>query len=197
MTNTYLCIIICAIIWILNGICILHSLKEHIVSEFYIHTGLGIFLSLLTLELTIGRNEDWKHFDILWLAVIGWILYVPSFILVSGSIIALKHKGKPKGADFTETTAFIDSGVYHYVRQPMTLGLAIWSVALILVFQSLPALVLGIISLFCFRMAAGKESIYNIRKFGDAYKEYMNHVPMWNIFKVLMNRHQHHSPLNK
>ncbi|MBN2214201.1 MAG: isoprenylcysteine carboxylmethyltransferase family protein [Bacteroidales bacterium] len=185
MTSTYLCIIICAIIWILNGICIVHSLKEQIVSEFYIHTGLGIFLSLLTLELTIGRNEAWKHIDIPWLAVAGWILYVPSAFLVAGSLIALKHKGKPKGADFTATTTFIDSGVYHYVRQPMTLGLAIWSVALILVFQSLPALILGLISLFFFRMAAIKESKYNIRKFGDTYTEYMKRVPMWNIFKYL------------
>jgi protein-S-isoprenylcysteine O-methyltransferase Ste14 len=197
MTAIYLCIIICVIIWLLNGICILHSLKEQIASEFYIHTGLGVFFSLLTLELTIGRNEAWSHFEVMWLEIIGWILYAPSAFLVSGSLIALKHKGKPKGADFTETTTFIDSGIYHYIRQPMTLGLAIWSVALILVFQSAPALVLGIISLFCFRMAAGKESKYNIRKFGDAYKEYMNHVPMWNIFKVLMNRDQRHSSLNK
>jgi protein-S-isoprenylcysteine O-methyltransferase Ste14 len=32
-------------------------------------------------------------------------------------------------------------------------------------------------------MAAGKESEYNIRKFGDDYAEYMKKVPMWNLFR--------------
>ncbi len=183
MTNTYLCIIFCAIIWILNGICIVHSFKEHIISELFMHTGLAIFFSLLAIKLTIGAKGIWTYFEIKPLTVIGWILYIPSALLVISSLIQLKHKGKTKGADITDTTTFIQSGIYRYIRQPMTLGLAIWSVALILVFQSLLALILGLVSLFCFWMAARKESTYNIRKFGDTYKEYTKKVPMWNIFK--------------
>jgi protein-S-isoprenylcysteine O-methyltransferase Ste14 len=153
------------------------------------HTGLGTFFSLLALELTIGRGAAWSHFKVTWLAVMGWILYIPSALLVIASMIQLKHKGKPKSTDFTDTTTFINSGIYRYIRQPMTLGLAIWSVALILVFQSVHAIILGLISLLCFWMAARKESNYNIRKFGDSYKEYMNHVPMWNIFKAFRKRY--------
>jgi protein-S-isoprenylcysteine O-methyltransferase Ste14 len=147
------------------------------------HIGLGIFFSLLALELTIGIHGAWTHFEIFWLAVIGWILYIPSAILVFGSMIELKHKGKPKSTDLTATTTFIDSGIYRFFRQPMTLGAAIWSIALVLVFQSISALILGLVSLFCFWMSAKKESEYNIRKFGDVYKEYMEKVPMWNILK--------------
>ena len=188
MSGIYLFIILCIIIWLLNGVCIVHSLKEKIVSECYMHIGLGTFFSLLALELTIGRSEAWSHFEVIWMSVIGWILYIPSAFLVIASMIQLKHKGKPKSADFTATTTFIDSGIYRYIRQPMTLGLAIWSIALILVFQSVYAIILGLISLFCFWMAARQESRYNIRKFGDNYREYLNHVPMWNIFKVLRKR---------
>ncbi|PNR88534.1 hypothetical protein X925_05935 [Petrotoga sp. 9T1HF07.CasAA.8.2] len=50
----YLCIRICAIIWIVNGIWIMQAIKERFITEIYIHTGLGIFFTLLVLELTIG-----------------------------------------------------------------------------------------------------------------------------------------------
>ena len=183
MAGKYLCISICAIIWIINGIWLIQAFRERVASEIYMHIGLGTFFSLLAIELTIGLQGAWTHFEISWLEVIGWILYIPSAILVFGSIIELKHKGNPKSADFTATTAFIDSGIYSFFRQPMTLGAAIWSIALVLVFQSILALILGLLSLLCFWMSARKESEYNIRKFGDAYKEYMVKIPMWNILK--------------
>lgn len=85
------------------------------------HTGLGFFFTLLTLELTLGELGIWMQFDILWLQVIGYILYIPSAILVFGSMLELKRKGKPETADPTATTTFVDTGVYHVVRQPMTL----------------------------------------------------------------------------
>jgi protein-S-isoprenylcysteine O-methyltransferase Ste14 len=180
-----LCVGICAVIWIVNGRWIIQAVREHVTSEIYMHIGLGTFFSLLALELIIGKQGYWTHFEIFWLAVIGWILYIPSAILVFGSMIELKHKGKPKSADFTATTTFIDAGIYSLFRQPMTLGMAIWSIALMLDFQSVLAVILGVVSVFCFWMSARKESEYNIKKFGDAYKEYMKQVPMWNIFKGL------------
>jgi protein-S-isoprenylcysteine O-methyltransferase Ste14 len=172
---------------IANGICIVHALRNNITSEIYMHIGLTLFFSLLTLELTIGRDDVWSHFNVSWLGIIGWILYIPSAILVISSLIALHSKGKPESADFTDSTTFIDSGIFGLIRQPMTLGLAIWSVALILVFQSLPAAIFGLLSLFCFWMSACNESIYNIRKFGDSYENYMKRVPMWNILRKLKN----------
>lgn len=183
MLNLWLCIGICAIIWIFNGIYIIQAIKEKISSELYMHTGLSIFFCVLVLELTLGNNGTWNWFDVLWLQVIGWVLYIPSAYLVIGSIISLRHRGKSRGIDLTESTKFIDKGIYGFIRQPMTLGLAIWSIAFILVFQSLTASVLCIISLLCFWMAAKKESEYNIRKFGNDYNEYMNKVPMWNFFR--------------
>jgi len=185
MLVTYLCIGICAINWIVNGIWIRQAVKERFASAIYLHIGLGVFFTMLALELTIGIRGAWTHLGISWLGLIGWILYVPSTVLVFGSMIELKHKGKPKTADFTATTTFIDRGIYSLVRQPMTLGMAIWSVALVLVFQSILTIILGLISLFCFWMSARKESEYNIMKFGDIYKEYMEKVSMWNILKGL------------
>lgn len=183
MTGLWICIALCTIIWFVNGICIVHAVKNKITSELYMHTGLALFFSILAVELTLGNSGAWNHAGIGWLELTGWLLYVPSAFLVISSMAGLSRKGKPGGADFTETTTIIKSGIYGLIRQPMTLGLAIWSLALLLVFQSVVTLIMSLGSLFCFRMAAGKESEYNIRKFGDDYAEYMKKVPMWNLFR--------------
>jgi len=183
--SIYLCIGICVIIWIINGIWLIQATREYIISEIFMHTGLGIFFSVLVIELTIGSSETWTHFGISWLAVIGWILYLPAAILVFGSMVELKTKGKANISDFTATTSFINKGLYSCIRQPMTLGMAIWSIALILVFQSILTIILGLVSALCFWMAARKESDHNIKKFGNAYIEYVKKVPMWNVLRRL------------
>lgn len=188
MYRYILCIIICAFIWIVNGRWIIQSAREYITSEIYIHTGLGIFFSLLTFELTLGVFYMWMRIDILWVRIAGFILYIPSAYLVVGAMYTLKHRGSSQSTDFTATTVFINTGIYGVIRQPITLGIAIWSIALILVFQSIFSTILGISSIVCFRMSAIKEGKYNIKKFGDDYKKYMGRVPLWNIFKGLKNR---------
>ena len=84
MYRYILCIGICALIWSVNGKWIIEAMRERVTSEVYIHTGLGVFFSLLTLELTLGMLRLWAQLDILWLQVIGFILYIPSAILVFG-----------------------------------------------------------------------------------------------------------------
>lgn len=185
MYRIYFCVGICVVIWIANGIWLIQASRERITSEIYIHTGLGIFFTLLALELTLSLPKFWIRLDILWLKVIGFILYIPSAILVFGSMIELKRKGKPETREPLDTTTFFDTGIYGIIRQPITLGMTIWSVALILVFQSILSIILAIVSIFCFWMSARKEVEYNIKKFGDEYKEYVKRVPMWNIFKEL------------
>lgn len=185
MYRYILCVGICAVIWIVNGKWVVQAVRKRVTSEIYMHIGLGIFFSLPTAELTLGTLKLWVRLNIFWLQAIGLLLYIPSAFLLAASMYALKHKGRPKTADPTATTTFVDTGVYSVVRQPMTLGMAIWSVALILAFQSPVAVVLGMVSLFCFWMSARKESEYNIRKFGGDYKKYIKKAPMWNIFKGL------------
>jgi protein-S-isoprenylcysteine O-methyltransferase Ste14 len=163
-------------------------MREHVTSEIYMHTGLAMFFTLLTFELALGTFKLWEQLSIRWLTIVGLLLYIPSGYFIASSMHALKYKGKPKTTDFTVTTTFIDSGIYSFVRQPMTLGMAMWSIALILVFQSILAVILGVVSLFCFWISARKESEYDIRKFGHAYKEYMKKVPMWNILKGLRKK---------
>jgi protein-S-isoprenylcysteine O-methyltransferase Ste14 len=151
------------------------------------HIGLGLFLSLVVLASVWGKLKLlWQgHFE--WLATIGLILYIPAFFLVLASLISLKHQGKSRGADMTATTIHIQSGIYRLIRQPMTLGMAIWSFALILMLQSLASLIIGSLAFFCFLQAARLEKELNLKKFGAAYQDYMEKVPMWNLIQGIKN----------
>ena len=186
MWEYIICAVICAVIWIVNGRWIILSAKEHITGEIYSHTGLGIFFTLLTLELILGEAGMWMQANSSWLQIIGYLFYIPSAFLVFGSMIQLKHKGKARTLAPHGTTTVVQTGIYGIVRHPMWLGMAIWSTALILVFQSFFSIVLSTVAVVCFRMGATKEDEFNIKEFGDDYKEYMNKVPMWNVFKGLM-----------
>jgi len=187
MLNLYLCIGICMVIWIVNGRWLVESIRSHVASEIYTHIGLGAFLTLLALELTIGIQGSWVHFNVKWLEIIGWILYVPAAFFVFGAIATLQHKGKPVG-EITETTIIITTGIYGLIRQPMTLGMFIWSIALILVFQSVVSIILCVPSALCFWISARKDTTNNIKKFGVDYEEYMKKVPMWNVLGGLRRK---------
>lgn len=180
MYRYLICFIICLLIWFFNTRWLIQARRERIKSEIYIHTGFGVFFTILAVEsiLKIG-----PRLTIGWFRIAGLLLYIPSAYLVFSSLHALKHKGRSEKYDPTETTAFIDTGIYGRIRQPMTLGMVIWSVALILVFQSVIVLILGVISIFLFWMSARSEGEYNLRKFGDVYKGYMIKIPMWNILR--------------
>jgi protein-S-isoprenylcysteine O-methyltransferase Ste14 len=184
MLNLYLFIVVCIVIWIVNGRWLIESIKRQVTSEIYTHIGLGTFLTLLALELTMGMQGSWPHFNVKWLGIIGWILYLPAAFFVFGAIANLQHKGKPAG-EMTETTRIVTTGIYGLIRQPITLGMFIWSVALILVFQSLVSIIFCLPSALCFWIAARKDTANNIKKFGVDYEEYMRKVPMWNFFKGL------------
>ncbi len=152
-----LCIGLCVIIWVANGNWIWHALREHIISEIYIHTAIGLFFTVLALELTVGATNAWSHLDIPWLKLAGWILFVPSVILVFGSMMELKRKGTPSTSDPTYTTRFVDSGIFHVIRQPITLGISTWSIALMMVFQSFPSIIIGAVVILCCWISARKE----------------------------------------
>ncbi|MDD2777788.1 MAG: isoprenylcysteine carboxylmethyltransferase family protein [Methanocellales archaeon] len=148
----------------------------------YAHTGLATFFTLLVLSLGISRLES-VFPNILWLEIIGFVLFIPSAFLVTSSLIALMQEGKARHLQTPST--LVDSSIYRIVRHPMFLGTAVWSAALILVFQSILSIVLGTLAIFCFWMASKEEDELNIKKFGKTYGEYIKKVPMWNAFKGL------------
>jgi protein-S-isoprenylcysteine O-methyltransferase Ste14 len=179
--------ILLAIIWVVNMRWLFQALRRRIRSELFMHLGLGLFLSIVAVELILGSAAPWVRLNNCAARVVGLILYLPSSALVIASFLALHRSGRAR--DMTESIRLVTTGVFGLLRQPMTLGIALWSLALVLVFQSLLSLCLAAATAVLMWLAARTEAVYNQRKFGQAYAEYARKVPMWNIFKNLLRRH--------
>jgi protein-S-isoprenylcysteine O-methyltransferase Ste14 len=148
------------------------------------HIGLGLFFTILAAELCLIGKTPWLFLDYPVIEIIGFALYVPSALLITMTFIALNTKGK--ATQMTESTNIVTSGIFGIVRQPMTLGIALWALALIMVFQSVFSLILGVAVVLCMRISAQTEIAFNIRKFGKAYEQYAQRVPVWNVFKSIL-----------
>ena len=172
MIRYLICIGLCTVVWIVNIKEMIHAGKNRMPSEIFIHAGLGLFFSIMIIEWTLGAFSYWERLDIFWLKIIGFILFIPSAYLEWTSHEMLKHEANPEGGKLDATTVFVNSGIYSIVRQPMTLGMAIWSIALTLVFQSLFSLILGLTCVLFFWLSAKKEGKHNISKLNDIIPGY-------------------------
>ena len=160
-------------------------IKERLACETYAHIGTAVFFTSLFFNL--GGIWKFDIANILWLEIIGFLFFIPSVFLIISSWIAFNRGGKAKTSFLNpaQLIALVDTGILGIVRHPIYLGTALWSFALILAFQSILSLILGIIAIFCLWMASKKEDGFNMKKFGADYEEYMKKVPMWNVFKGL------------
>ena len=137
----------------------------------YAHGGTGLFFA--SMLLNIGLQQTGDIGDIIWLEIMGFVLFVPAAILIASAIVAIVQGN------------LVKTGIMRIVRHPMYLGTAIAAFALILVFQSKLSIVLSIIAIALLWMASKMEDDYNVERFGDSYREYMRLVPRWNVFKGL------------
>lgn len=161
-------IIILGVIWVGLLIPVVQERRAWIA---YAHGGTGLFFTSLLLSLGLPQTGDIA--DIVWLEIIGFVLFIPAAILIASAIVAITH------GDLVKT------GMMSIVRHPMYLGTAIASFTLILIFQSILSIVLSIIAIVLLWMASKMEDDYNIERFGDSYRKHMTLVPRWNVFKGL------------
>jgi protein-S-isoprenylcysteine O-methyltransferase Ste14 len=175
-----------AVIWAFNLLWLLQALRRDMRSGIFMHLGLGLLLTTAATEMSLGSAAPWARLDSAAARVAGLILYLPSGALVIAAFLALHRGGRVR--NLTESERLVTNGVYALLRQPMTLGVALWAPALALVFQSLFSLCMAVATSLLMWLAARTEARYNQRKFGQAYLEYARKVPMWNIFRSLFSR---------
>lgn len=173
-------IIVYALLMVYIFYWLITMIRKRIVCEIYEACGLGFYFTL------IFWSQHGPMLDIAVIRIIGFILLVPAAFFVGASFATLKAKGKPTDG-WESTTSMIKSGVYRVTRHPLYLGTAIWSFALVLVIQSLLSVILALVALFCFWMASKKEEEFNLTKFGDEYRDYLNKVPRWNFIEGIKN----------
>jgi protein-S-isoprenylcysteine O-methyltransferase Ste14 len=180
--------IICAGIWLgfilywMAG-----SLPKNRIYEIYAGCGIGVCLSLLLFGVFGWYRPHGDSLPLRALALAGTVLYWASVLLVLLAFLALARRGRPEG--FIErSTVLIDSGLFGVIRHPLYLGVALWSIGLVLRIQlALPAM-LAMVAFGCAWLAGMKEDEFNVRKFGEGYREYMAVVPAWNVWKGLRRR---------
>ncbi len=168
------------IIWWLAG-----SVRRRETHEIYAATGLGFYFSEIFLS---GFGP---HLDIVPVRIIGFVLYVPAAIIVILGFITLHHKGRPK-TGWEPTTTVISTGVFRLTRHPLFFGAALWAFAAVLTYQSLVAVVLAPVSIFCLYRASVGDEAATRDKFGAEYDIYCRQVPRWNVIaglvRLLRNR---------
>ena len=180
--------IICAGIWfgfILYWVT--GSIPQNRIYEIYAGCGRGICLTLLLFGLFEWYQPQEDTTVPQALRVPGNALYMASMLLVLLSFVALGRRGKPEGF-VDRTTVLIGSALFGVIRHPLYLGLALWSIGLVLRIQlTIPAM-LGMVALGCSWMACKKEDEFNVEEFGEGYRDYMTVVPAWNVLKGLRRR---------
>ena len=170
--------ILAVTIWI---VFILHwtfsSFPKRRIFEIYAGCGIGLCLTLVIFGLFGWYKEALSQA----MQVIGNILLYLAIALALISVITLRIKGKPvKG--FEDTNELIEGNIFGVIRHPLYLGLSIWGFSQIFAIQTVVATILGILAILCFWMSSRKEDEFNIKKFGDSYRDYMNKVPRTNFF---------------
>ena len=87
-----------------------------------------------------------------------------------------------KGKSYIHTTKLVDTGIYSIVRHPQYITFMLWAVAGLFLFQHWIVIILGIPIIPLTYIDLLNEDKDGIKKFGEAYKQYMKKVPRANFF---------------
>jgi len=125
----------------------------------------------------------------------GPIRYLAPVFGVSGLCLAFlpfftlrRHGGALPGESYMMTTTVVDHGIYAVVRHPQYLGYMCLNVTFMLVSPHWLITLLGSTAIMLLYLFAQQEEKRLIKKFGEAYREYMDRVPRFNIILGLVRR---------
>lgn len=111
----------------------------------------------------------------------GWIILMVSSVFGWLPIFTFRKKGKVEGRSYIHTTVLVDSGIYAFVRHPQYLAGVLISVALPMITQHWLVALLGLIGISIYFRDTFDEEERCIKKFGEAYRQYMKRVPRLNF----------------
>jgi len=167
--------------------------------------GLFVFLSVLLLAFTLSRPhrhrfyrffafecllglvilnaESWFKRPFSLLQLVSWVFLVSSLILALHGFRLLRKLGAPDD-DIEDTTRLVTVGAYRYIRHPLYASLNLLGAG---AFLKRPAFIgfLLLLALLVFLFATARmEEQGNLRRFGDAYRQYMEKTKMFIPFLI-------------
>jgi protein-S-isoprenylcysteine O-methyltransferase Ste14 len=108
---------------------------------------------------------------------VGWIIWWIAVIFACAPIFIFKKRGGvPKGKSFVHTTLLVNSGLYSIVRHPQYEAGILFNLALILISQNWLIATMGVAVILLLYVDILMADKYEIEKFGDEYKRYMEKV---------------------
>jgi protein-S-isoprenylcysteine O-methyltransferase Ste14 len=117
------------------------------------------------------------------IAYVGVTLYILSGLIFGMlPVFAFRNKGRvKKGKSYIHTTRLVDTGIYGVVRHPQYVTFMLWAIAGIFLFQNWIVLVIGLLVFPLMYYDLYNADKDGIKKFGEAYKQYMKRVPRANF----------------
>ena len=128
------------------------------------------FESILSLLFLNARG--WFRDPLSTHQVISWILLSGSAALAGHAFWLIKSRGQPAG-DLEDTTRLITSGAYRYIRHPLYTSLILLALGAYLKAPSALGVFLAAAAGLGVFLTARIEERFNLERFGDGYREYM------------------------
>jgi len=139
------------------------------------------FESLLVIVLL--NTDTWFRDPFSLIQIISWIFLAGSLFLAIHGFWLLRIAGSPKG-DIEDTTELVTSGAYGYIRHPLYCSLILGGVGAFLKKPSYPGFLFLIILMIFLYTTARVEEIDNLKRFGSAYRSYMERTRMFIPFLI-------------
>ena len=137
------------------------------------------FESLLGLVLL--NTDTWFRDPFSSIHLFSWIFLASSLVLAIHGFRLLNIDGSPEG-DIEDTTQLVTTGAYRYIRHPLYCSLLLGGVGAFLKGPSLLGFLLLIILLAFVYATARVEERDNLKRFGSAYRSYMDKTKMYIPF---------------
>jgi len=151
-------------------------------SDYYILSVTGLLFLFQLLLLFFFFNAG---LNVILLGV-GWILLIPTFLLLTLSANILRRYGNAvEGKSRFHTTSLVNRGAYAIIRHPLYLGWIMMSLALVLVSQYWLSAFFSGIMIPLVLTEIQREDKFNEIKFGQEYCQYQQDIPMLNVFAGL------------
>ena len=137
---------------------------------------------VLTVAVVVLCALNYNSHGLNWLLYLGWVVWAIGFVLCVTPMHVLRRKGRvAHGESWVRTTIVVDSGPYAIVRHPVYVGWMVMVLALALISQYWVIAVCDAVAITLVYFDIWREDRDNVEKFGDAYREYQQSVPMVNL----------------
>ena len=142
--------------------------------EMFTLLNLGMILIMINILLMTFGQQTPKFYFLIYISLPFWLL---SVILWISGLIALKKHGAPmQSTNYMTTSRLVDTGIYSIIRHPQYTAFILFNLGIMLKVQTTLVLLIGIFAIVIMIIGMKEEERKLLRKFGDAYRNYMKKV---------------------